>query len=292
MLTFEYVTETKPREWFYPERHFPLPRVEPPPENRTSEEFKTWRERNEWLLNFTVHVSSAQEARELARNLWSLYRAGDGKEVERLLTELRALALPPFEKRVPLERWAFSAVQVPRDIGGPNKKKIRELLSSRCRGRVLEAMCGFNSYLDPSPDRKVVALDFCREALERYPHPERTRILFDLNLVTGSDRMEFFREESFDAVTVCFGFNYPHHPVSLFREFRRILSPHGALFLVENPAHGYWDLARRRFSPGLCRRFLRSAGFSEIRIERLPIAEEWERQSGNHRYFLVEAMKG
>ncbi len=292
MLTFEYVTETKSREWFYPERHIWLPPLEKPPDEKSGDEFERWRERNWWILDFTVHVSRMEEARELGKKLWAAYEARDENEAERLLEALRPLRVTPFDERAPLERWAHMAVQVPGDIGGPNKPKIRELLSSRCRGRVLEAMCGFNSYLAPSPDREIVALDYCREAIERYPYPERTRILFDLNLIAGSKRMEFFADASFDAVTVCFGFNYPHHPVCLFREFRRILSPHGSLFLVENPAHGYWDLARRCFSSDRCERFLLSAGFSEIRVEKLLITEEWERVSGNHNYFFVEATRG
>ena len=267
----EYVTVTdvKPRKFEWPERHVDLPPIVPQP-NFTDPEYMTWY--NEYV-NFSVHVANFPLAKELAEKLWITHRENNQEEVRLLLEKLRPLRVIPFEKRTLQEKWAHMMVQLPGDIGGPNKEKIREILSTKCQGRVLEAMCGFNSYLKPSPNCEVIALDYCREALERYPYPERTRILFDLNTIQKNQRMEFFREGEFDAITICFGFHF--------------LSLDGQLILVENPRQCYQDIAYRSFSPGRCVNFLRRAFFKNVHVEELSIAEDWEQKAGG-RYFLIE----
>lgn len=291
MITPEYIVVVKPRKWEWPERHVHLPTVISPPSGGfANPAYETWRQENWWIVDFTVHVSNVSHAKELAKELWAAYKENDQIKIQRALGELRSLRVIPFEKRTPQEKWSHMAVQLPSDIGGPNKNKIRELLSMKCQGRILEAMCGFNSYLESSPNREIIALDYCREALERYPYPERVRILFDLNMIRGKKSIKFFREGEFDAITICFGFNYLHHPVIVFREFRRLLSSGGRLILVENPHQGYWDIARRSFSPTRCVAFLRQASFKDILVEELPIAEDWEQRNGGQ-YFLVEALR-
>lgn len=299
MTTPEYVTEVKSRKFEYSERMVILPIVTPPPEEST-QEYEAWLKKNKWILNFSVHVSNLTLARELAKKLYvELHKVRVGppwyniggeseKRVKEILEQLHSIRMVPFEERSLLKKWAFLMEQLPGDIGGPNKGKIRDILSARCRGRVLEAMCGFNSYLEPSPNREVVALDYCREAIERYPHPERTRILFDLNTIQEDRKMDFFNEGEFDAITICFGFHYLQHPVDLFQEFHRLLSASGRLILVENPHQCYRDIACRSFLPEYCVDFLKRALFKNVRAEELPIAEDWEQKAGG-RYFLIEA---
>lgn len=299
MKGVEYVTEVKPRAPEWVERHVVLPIVVPPPEDFL--EHKAWWEEWGWMVNYSVHKTNYTLAKKLAKELANeIHKVRVGspwynkkesqKRIKEILEQLRSIRMVPFEKRTPQEKWAHLLMQLPGDIGGPNKDKIRDLLSKRCKGRVLEAMCGFNSYLKPSPDREVVALDYCREALERYPYPERTRILFDLNKIHGNRRMEFFKEGEFDNITICFGFHYLQHPVCLFREFYRLLSSGGQLVLVENPHQCYRDLAVRSFSPKWCVNFLRRAGFDNVQWKELPIAEDWERKAGGY-YCLIEAQK-
>lgn len=286
MITPEYITAVKPRRPEWPERHIHIPPIVPQPDFMDPG-YPNWF--NEYV-NFSVHIANFPLAKELAEKLWAAHQKNNREETWLLFEKLRQLRIAPFNKRTPLEKWAHMMVQLPGDIGGPNKKKIREVLSAKCRGRVLEAMCGFNSYLEPSANREVVALDYCREAIERYPYPERTRILFDLDLIRGNQKMEFSSEGEFNAITICFGFHYLRHPVCLFREFRRLLSPDGRLILVENPHQCYRDIARLSFSPKHCISLLRRALFKNVQVEELPIAEDWERRVGGQ-YFLIEAKR-
>lgn len=283
----EYVTDIKPRKPEWPERRIDLPH-DLPPQGFFGPEYQQWLKKNRWIIDFSVHVSNFALAKEIAGKIWTAHKQGKTEEVKLLMEELRPLRRVPFEKRTALEKWAHMMVQMPFDIGGPNKKKIREILSKRCNGRILEAMCGFNSYVEPSDDREVIALDYCREALEKYRYPERKRIIFDLNEIGNNGGLEFFKDGEFDAITICFGFQYLENPVVVFKEFNRILK--GKLILVENPRQHYEDIACRPFTPKLCTNFLKQASFEKINIEGLMIAEDWEAAQGGH-YFLIEALK-
>ena len=287
-MKVEYVTEVKPRKSEWPERLIILPPLVPQPKDIFSKEYMAWYEEN---ANCSVKLSDFALAKELEQKVWLAYNDKNQDELKNLLRELRKLLVAPFEERSPQEKWAHMMVQLPDDIGGPNKDKISEALSARCQGRVLEAMCGFNSYLDPSSNRDVIALDYCREALERYQYPTRTRILFDLNQIDEKIGIEFFSAGEFNAITICFGFHYLHNPMLVFREFKRLLVVGGRLCLVENPNQCYRDIARRNFSTNNCSTTLYDAGFDQVIIEELPIAEEWELNAGGH-YYLIEAFKG
>lgn len=286
----EYVTDIKPRKSDVPERIVSLPRITEPPD-LFSLEYLDWWEKNEWLINFTVHVSNFSLSKELAKELGIACKENNQEKMESLIEQLRPLRVLPFDERTHVEKWAHMMRQLPGDIGGPNKDKIRAILSARCKGRVLEAMCGFNSYLEPSKKIEVTALDFCREALELYQYPERTRILFDLNKITHRKGIEFFQEGEFGAVTICFGFHYLQHPIIVFQEFKRLLSAGGRLILVENPNQCYSDMTYRRFLPKNCVSCLKRVSFREVQVEELAVAEDWEIEAGGH-YFLIEAVKG
>jgi hypothetical protein len=211
----------------------------------------------------------------------------DSKSVKTLLPKIRALCQRNYDDLKPVEKWAHSAVQLPEDIGGPRKGEIRKYLTARASGRVLETMCGFNSYFSDSPNiAEVVALDFCKEMLERYAYPERTRILYDLERIVKGKGMDFFADGSFQTIG-CWGSNYLSRQTPVFAEFGRILGDDGKLLILENTSEGYSDLVKRYFDPEECAKNMQEAGF-RVQIIPLPwIKLEWEYGD----YFLVEGVR-
>lgn len=210
-------------------------------------------------------------------------------EVDVLLPQIEKLCVKSYSEKTEAEKWGDMAVQLPGDWGpiGENKQKLKRMITGCSFGRVLEAMCGFRSYIDESSRiTEVVALDFCREALERYDYPERKRILYNLEDVVKGDRMEFFRDKSFQTVGVFFAINYLTDPKSVHREFHRILSDDGQLLIVGGTAQGYSDLLKRNFNPEDCSKAIEAAGFS-TKIEHLPLKTEHELGE----YYLVEGRK-
>jgi len=211
----------------------------------------------------------------------------DSVEVKKLLPRVRALCQRNYEDLKPAEKWAKMAIQLPGDIGGPRKEEIRELLTSKASGKVLETMCGFNSYFADSPNiGEVVVLDFCREMLERYAYPKRTRILYDLEKVVNGEKMDFFADGFFQTIG-CWGSNYLSKQQPVFAEFRRILGKNGRLLILESTSEGYTDLIKRYFNPEECANNMREAGF-EVKTTPLPQIKT-EGELGD--YFLVEGIK-
>jgi SAM-dependent methyltransferase len=200
------------------------------------------------------------------------------------------IEIPSIESLSPQKRWALRMVQMPRTIGGGKRGSIKKILSKNCYGNILEAMCGFNSYIAPSKKRNVTALDYCEEALERYLYPERKRILFDLNVINNKNKIEFFDDDSFDAISICFGAQYIKHPLWLLREFNRILSPGGSIYFVENPNHHYYDLVVRKLNPLLWGLWMEKV-FGNVTIEELPIATRWEMLFEGSHYYLFKSDK-
>jgi SAM-dependent methyltransferase len=246
------------------------------------------------MVDYQVLFTQKDKALALAAELKAVFAQNPNHpEIPRLVSELKALHCPSPEERTPLEEWQWMAYQMPDDIGGgmEAKGKIRAYLSGRYAtySNILEAMCGFNSYLVPRVGQMVIALDYCQEALERYPHPERRRIRCDLNQLSDNDHLECFAEGQFDAISICFGFRYLNDPVVAFRSLRRLLKTNGILSFVENPGHGYQDICKREFSPSHCERTLWQAGFRSITRQRLPFAvNSFEKKSGYH-FYHVEA---
>ena len=197
-------------------------------------------------------------------------RARDSKAVRSVLRKMKKYRLKLYRDLTVPELWARTARRMPEDIAGPKKREITALLTSRAQGRVLETMCGFNSYFAPSEQiREVIALDYCREMLERYEYPERKRILFDIERVVKGERMDFFRPKSFQTIG-CWGSNYLSDPMLIFAEFRRLLSEEGTLVILENTEEGYRDSGLKRlFDPKECAMFMEKAGLSSS-IEHQP----------------------
>jgi SAM-dependent methyltransferase len=133
-------------------------------------------------------------------------------------------------------------------------------------GIILEAFTGFNSLIE-STVKKVIATDFCHEALERYPFPERERIQFDMNILDGTNKIGNFHDEMFDFILMSYGYKYPHKLRYIFREFFRILRPNGSLYLLEGGDYASCWVSKRKFVPQTCRRLLKKSGFLVIRID-------------------------
>lgn len=281
-----YVTKIKRGKARPPDRSIDIPRIVPSPKPDTPE-YYNWHNR---YFNFLVPASKYRVAKKIAERVREEY---DKREIEKAIQifeeELEPLRSIPLEERDPKEQWAWIMAQKPKSIGGPNKSEIEKFLSERYFGKVLEPMCGFNSYFIPSRKRRVIALDFCEEALERYEYPKRPRILFDLNDIDCKNGLGFFKDGTFNNVAMCFSFPYFEYPGFVFKEFRRILKLGGRLCLVENSQYCYEHLAHKRFSVEKCVYYLKleKVGFKKIYIQKLPIVEIWE--SGT--YYFIEAIK-
>ena len=118
----EYVIDIKSQKSDVLERIISLPRITEPPKLLTPEYCEWWKE-NEWLINFTVHVSNSALAKELANELGTAYKENNQEKIKSLLEKLRSLRVLPFDERTLLEKWTHMMRQLPGDIGGPNKKK-------------------------------------------------------------------------------------------------------------------------------------------------------------------------
>lgn len=148
-------------------------------------------------------------------------------------------------------------------------------------------MCGFTSYIDDTPAiSEVIAIDFCREALELYARPERQRVLFDLSTVSEAQGMEFIPNQALDTIVISFGVDYLDDPTTLYHEFYRILSPGGRFLIVGGRACGYAELIKRYFQPGFHIPLLEQAGF-EVMVQPLPYGG----QGDEAEYHLIEAVK-
>lgn len=218
----------------------------------------------------------------IAYEILAAGKTQDKELITELVRKMEPHLVPNYDDLAPIERWKRMALQRPDDIGGRNKAEERRILTQRAYGRVLETMCGFNSYFAPAEHiEEVVVLDFCEEMLERYEYPERTRMLFDLERVVAGERMDFLPDGAFSTVG-CWGSNYLSDPVPVFAEFARVLGNGGRLLILENSAEGYPDLVQRYFDPHQCAAWMKQAGL-KTSIEPLPITQE--HQPGD--YYLV-----
>lgn len=233
-------------------------------EKKFYEELKNWWGQFGEKMTFTFKSGQYFNGRgeKLFYDLYIAIKKRDASSIRRILPKMKEHCQTNYKDLNPIKKWAYTALQLPGDIGGPRKDDVRKLITSRAKGRVLETMCGFNSYFGDSPKiSEVIALDYCEEMLERYARPERKRILFDLEKISNGTGMDFFEDESFQTIG-CWGSNYLSNPISVFLEFHRILSKGGKFLILENTAEGYSDLVMRYFNPKACGKFMQQAGFS------------------------------
>lgn len=169
-----YVTEIVKEEPSFPYRHVVLPLNHPP---TSIDERIEWQKENSWLIDYSVDKRNLQEAKYLATKLQEVKNDKNKIDEENIIKRLWELRSKSWEEKTDLEKWAHMTVQKPGDWGPASwakKCELRNLVTELCSGRVLEPMCGFRSYIgDSEKIKEVVALDFCREALERYERPER-----------------------------------------------------------------------------------------------------------------------
>lgn len=240
-----------------------------------------WEERNQkedqkyqWMYSYKVHKDNKPKAVELSKKLYALLIDGEkitGRKITRILARLKEMKLLSWNELSDLGRWEKTAASLPGDIAGRYKTETTRFISEKISGDVLEAMCGFNSYIYPHIDRLVTAHDYSEKMLRRYEFPKRRRIQFDLNLLPRKRFM--FTEASFDVILFVKGYKYIKSPVAMFREWKRLLKPSGTLFFVESTTAGYSSMTLRRLHVNKCKQELQHAGFHEPVVRCLPFDE-------------------
>jgi len=264
MIKFKEVTKTKERKFNHPYRNVVLPRLTQHPFG--TEEHNEWIFENMWLVNFSVRDYNKAQAVQLAFELDSVYKANpEDPKIKEILAELRGMRINTFGDKSALETWELGAYQMVNYCGCPNVWDLIAHEIDLYSGEVLEAMCGHHSYfLTEKEGRNITALDYCEESLEKYSHPARRRICCDLNQINGNNTLHLFQDESFDVVSICFGYKYVKHILNLLREFHRILKPDGVLSFVENPRSGYEQFYKRQFRVDNAEKLLLKAGFKHV----------------------------
>lgn len=229
--------------------------------------------------NLKTYGAATSEAIRMVRS---------GRIIE-AIEAVRSSTLKHFTEKSSLERWAHMAVQLPSDWGPSMKHRpdMKQRLTGKARGVVLEAMCGFTTYIDDAPHiSDVIALDWCRESLERYERPDRARLMFDLDSVKAAGDMSFLKEGTIDSVCITFGVDYLNSPAVVYQEFHRILSAGGNVLLIGGESNGYEDQLKQAFRPDFHCPLLKDAGFN-VEATHLP----YRRPTEFGEYYLIEATK-
>jgi SAM-dependent methyltransferase len=287
MVEFHEVTTTKERKSEYLLRHIFLPQLthaEP-----GSPEADRWIEENWWMMNFSVFKDDKPRAQELARELDEAFReSAQNPRIPEILEMLRAIRHKDRHDYTSLEIWTDGAYQMVDYAGGYHVHKMIRSRLQKYSGNILEAMCGHISYLEDSDNRTITALDYCELSLEKYPFPKRRRICCDLDQIRSENHLHFFKDEEFDAISICFGYKYPKNIVLVAREFRRILRYGGVLSFIENPEHGYKKQLQRNLNSQITN-VLQNADFREIHDNIMPSPEFWQEHQGEFHH--IEAIK-
>lgn len=278
-----------PKRFEQPSVFLPLPQWLPQGDSE-------YPEVNDWLARYRfldyLSVSSRRKdlATEILHELESLSREYESEridiffpgkeekqkkrleEIAGLISRLIALQAECADfishKKHYWDRIAFNNCKT---VGGlpAERSMIARMCSERYRGRVLEAMCGFNSSFFPSNSREVIAIDGSREMLYRYPFQRRERICADLSKLQASGEcIPCFGASSFSAVVTSCGYKYLSKPElgGVLREYRRILKRGGKVVFIENPQRHYASSIKRPFEPDTCAADLRSAGFCQVSV--------------------------
>jgi len=243
-----------------------------------------------WWVNYSVDVDNKIKAKELALKLHYLMEAADVAGATKVINELYAMRCPMAFERTPRQDWDYMLNQMPQDLGGSRfKEPLRDIFGNRYSGKILEAMCGFNSFFRDSECVEVVATDYSKPGLELYDFPNRRRILFDLDLISSSeDRLPFANDSEYDVVSICFGYKYLKNPQMALSAFRRAIKPGGKIVFVEMLGAGYTNLTLREFDSYKCAAALESAGFARVGINEDPCFNGLASPFGSDGFFMVE----
>ena len=285
MVEYEEITESKPRIITARNKVVFLPRLTHAKPGTA--EYDEWMMKNDWMVSFAVPSERKEVARRLALNLEQAFIAGEDDTVREIVDLLRQMRTRPFHELLPIQRWEMHAHNLAEYAGGGEVRETIRRALEKYSGTILEAMCGHTTYFEDTPKRNVICLDFCKASLERHPCPARRRIACDLNHVSETDHLPFFKNDELDTISVCFGYKYPESIQSVMREFRRILKPGGFLSFIENPKSEYKELARRPFEPGMAQGIMQHVGFRRTSVGRLRIRQRTF--SGD--FFHLEGMK-
>lgn len=228
-----------------------------------------WQLKNYHLCDFAVNAEDKVVAKELALRLQRLLEEDrkhpDSKGV---IDQLIALRAKPAAEYTAQDTWEAGAFAMSKYCEEMISAVIKSLLDNHL-GLVLEAFCGHDSYFEPNLSRQIIALDGCKKSLLRYPHFEAEKFCCDLDQVAEGSKLEFLSAESFDLVSICFGYKYPRAIEPILREFFRLLKPGGTISFVESKTHGYTKYMHREFEgPEQLTSELVASGFVN------PIAEE------------------
>jgi SAM-dependent methyltransferase len=271
------ITEIAPRESTHDSRFISLPL-----------HFFEMNKEIDWMLSYHVHKDDTAQAKELNIKLYTLLEdqclSVECSPVKEVLAQLYDLREPPYHELLPREKWDRTAKSMPGDIAGYCKQDLTDFLSRLVRGDVLEAFCGFNSYINPNPEIHVIAQDYSKGMLLRYEYPERTRILFDVN--TLPDERMPFSDQSFDFIVFVKAYKYINNPETVFREWYRILRKTGKLIFVESSTAGYGDMTVRTLDTTVCQDEVLQSGFASCKVSELDFETAPE-----EKLFFFEAIK-
>jgi len=292
MVQFKEITDITERKVIYPTKLVFLPHLTDA--SAGSKSHDEWMKQNWWMVNYQVLTKDKPKAKELALKLYEIWRNNHlDLRVGELVGELRNLRAKDYSDFTALEQWSWGAYKLNNYCGDISElEAIQEALSCY-NGEVLEVMCGHHSYFDKAKLCRLVAVDYCKESLERYQHPDSQRYCCDLNQVRKGENLQFFTSNSFDVISVCFGYKYPDDIVLLMKEFHRILRVRGTLSFVESRTHGsmgtYQKFNRRKFKPNVISKELKGVGFRTTHLRRLYIEDQY--RVGMAPIYHIEAVK-
>jgi len=268
MVQYKIVADYTDRVPVYPTKMIQIPRLTKA--KLGDDEYYTWELQNSWANDFNVWPEDRSYAKRLAEELyyrWQIVDDVSDSEIVRIVAELKKMRVNDDLQRSALEQWEWYSRQLI-DYSGSTALSVH--ITSRLsqyQGDILEAFCGHNSYFGVSKERTITALDYCEGSLRRYVHSDAKRICCDLNQVEQVGDLSFLDDRSFDVISICFGYKYPHDVVLLMSEFKRILRLGGVLSFVESEMHEFPRLKQRKFNEYLIQNDLNAAGFSKIEVD-------------------------
>ncbi len=294
MVQYEKIEGSEPRQIESKTKAIHLPFQLLCPVKLDSDEGFDWQLDNYHLCDLSVNAEDKVVARELAIRLQHLLEQDrNHPDSKGVIDQLMSLRAKPAAEYTAQDTWEAGAFAMSCYCGGTTTAAVISLLDCHT-GLVLEALCGHDSYFEPNPSRQIIALDGCRKSLLRYPHLEAEKFCCDLDQVAEGKKLEFLVADSFDLISVCFGYKYPRVIEPILREFFRLLKPGGTISFVESKTHGYTKYTKREFEgPDQLMLELTEAGFInpsavKIVVKRVKDSQEVEINTG---VFQIKASK-